>query len=291
MKIIRLGMTETSLLFLTYVCRYCNVDIQVKKYISKIILNMVNWLYSTSGYYDKSVNGTHFDFDISALNKNYFKFINHLEQCVENCHETQFFFHGFFFNGGVVTELFNTFKDSFLSHYKIVNFKSLNDSPFYDRIDSTFDCMANRKVLAVSSFDGLIQLQYNLGNVYKIYDKFPKLQALHTIKFPYCFLNNGPHNNYHETLEAIFNEIKTIDFDIALLGCGSYGHMLCHLIDKELKKDAIYIGASIQTIFGILGSREKKNCGNLPINEYWITEIPEEYKPPNYKLIEGGCYW
>ena len=103
-------------------------------------------------------------------------------------------------------------------------------------------------------------------------------------------MNNGPHNNYHETLEAIFNEIKTIDFDIALLGCGSYGHMLCHLIDKELKKDAIYIGGSIQTIFGILSSREKK-CSNLPVNEYWITQIPEEYKPPNYKMIEDGCYW
>ena len=285
MKIIRLGMTETSLLFLTYVSRYCNVDVQVKKYISKFILSMVNWLYSTSGYYDKSVNGTHFNFDVSALNQNYFKFINHLEQCVENCHETQFFFHG-----GIVSELFNAFKDSFLAHYKITNFQSLNGTKFYDRIDSIFDCMANRKVLAISSFDGLIQLQYTSGNVYKIYNKFPQIQALHTIKFPYCFLNNGPHNNYHETLEAIFNEIKTIDFDIALLGCGSYGHMLCHLIDKELKKDAIYIGGSIQTIFGILSSREKK-CSNLPVNEYWITEIPEEYKPPNYKMIEDGCYW
>jgi hypothetical protein len=37
-------------------------------------------------------------------------------------------------------------------------------------------------VLCVSSFDGLIQQQYNSGNVYKIYEKFPKLADLKTIK-------------------------------------------------------------------------------------------------------------
>jgi hypothetical protein len=24
---------------------------------------------------------------------------------------------------------------------------------------------------------------------------------------------------------------------------------------------------------------------------YWITMIPDEYKPKDYQLIEGGCYW
>ena len=69
--------------------------------------------------------------------------------------------------------------------------------------------------------------------------------GLKTIKFPYCFLNNGPHNNYHETLEYIFDKIKEVDFDVALLGCGCYGHLLCHKIHNELNKDAIYLGGSI----------------------------------------------
>lgn len=285
MKIVRLGQTESSLLFLTYISRAFNLDKDTKKIISKIILSLVNWLYSTSGYYDKNVKGKHFDFDITALNKNYFNYINHLEQAISNCEITQFFFHE-----GFVMKLLNIYKNDFIEKYNIKNFTILNGTEFQDRINDIFNYMENKKVLVISSFDGLIQQQYDSGNLYKIYEKFPKILSLQTIKFPYCFSNNGPDNNYFETLENIFNQIKNIDFDIALLGCGAYGHMLCHKISEELNKDAIYVGGSIQTLFGILSSREKHH-GKIKYNEYWITTIPEEYKPKDYKLVEDGCYW
>ena len=82
-------------------------------------------------------------------------------------------------------------------------------------------------------------------------------------------------------------------FDIALLGCGAYGHMLTHKIHSELKKDAIYIGGPITNFFGILSTREL-NHGmgkDIVLNEYWITTIPESFRPSNYKYIEDGCYW
>jgi hypothetical protein len=150
--------------------------------------------------------------------------------------------------------------------------------------------MRDKKVLVISSFAGLIKQQYECGNVYKIYDNFPNITGIEVFQFPYCFFNNGPHNNYFETLDAVYEEIKKIDFDIALLGCGAYGHMLCNLIDGELKKDAVYVGGNIQTMFGILNNREKIHT-KYETNEYWITEIPEEYRPPNYNMIENGCYW
>jgi predicted protein tyrosine phosphatase len=25
--------------------------------------------------------------------------------------------------------------------------------------------------------------------------------------------------------------------------------------------------------------------------DYWILNIPDEYKPDNYMMIEDGCYW
>lgn len=288
MKIVRLGQTESSLLFLTYISRAFNLDKDTKKIISKIILSLVNWLYSTSGYYDKTVKGSHFDFDVSALNKNYFNYfnyINHLELAISNCETTQFFFHE-----GFVMNLLNLYKKDFIEKYNIKNFTILNGTEFQDRINTIFTYMNNKKVLVISSFDGLIQHQYDSGNLYKIYNNFPTLVSLQTIKFPYCFSNNGPHANYFETLEAIFNQIKTLDFDIALLGCGAYGHMLCHKISEELCKDAIYVGGSIQTLFGILSTREKQH-GKIKYNDYWVTSIPEEYKPTNYKLVEDGCYW
>jgi len=284
MKIVRLGNTESHLLLIAYILRYGNEPLHIKKRLSNMLLNFTNWLYTTAGYYDKTVLGNRFNFDKTAFNKNFFEFITHLEVSVGNCEKAQFYL------GNNMKSLLDKYKASFFNKYNIINFQLLNETHFYDRIDSIFNHIKNKKVLAISSFDGLIKKQYQSGNVYKIYDKFPQIKSLHTIKFPYCFLNNGPHNNYHETLEAIFNQIKDIDFDIALLGCGCYGHMLCHKIHSELNKDAIYLGGSIQTFFGILSSREKTHS-NLPYDENWITTIPDEYKPPNYKSVENGCYW
>jgi hypothetical protein len=285
MKIVRLGMTETSLLFLTFVSRNYELDPTIKKHISQMILSLVNWLYSTSGYYDKSVRGNNFNFDITALNKNYFKFINHLEESIGNCEITQFFVHE-----GLVMHLLNIYKNDFIKKYNISNLSILNGTEFQDRINDIFAMMNNRKVLVISSFDGLVKSQVESGNLKKIYTNYPNITKLETIKFPYCFHNNGPHQNYFETLDAVFEEIKQLDFDIAILGCGAYGHMLCHKIDTELKKDAIYVGGSIQTLFGIISSREKEH-GKIKYNDYWISEIPVEYRPNNYKLIENGCYW
>lgn len=285
MKIVRLGMTETSLLFLTFISRNYILKPDIKKNISRIIMSMINWLYSTSGYYDKSVKGNNFNFDITAMNKNYLKFINHLEESVGKCEITQIFVHE-----GFVMNLLNIYKDDFMKKYNITNLKILNGTEFQDRINDIFSMMNNKKVLVISSFDGLIKRQFESSNLKKIYDNFPNITKLETIKFPYCFHNNGPHENYFETLDIVFEEIKKIDFDIAILGCGAYGHMLSHKIDKELNKDAIYVGGSIQTLFGIISSREKEH-GKIKYNEYWITEIPVEYRPNNYKLIENGCYW
>lgn len=285
MKIVRLGMTETSLIFLTFLSRNVNLEPEIKKKISRIIMSMINWLYSTSGYYDKSVKGNHFNFDVKSINSNYFKFINHLEEAVGNCEITQIFVHE-----GFVMSLLNMYKNDFIKKYNITNLKILNGTEFQDRINDIFLKMNHKKVLVISSFDKLIKQQFDSGNLKRIYDNFPNIVTLETILFPYCFHNNGPHENYFETLDIVFQEIKKIDFDIAILGCGAYGHMLCHKIDTELNKDAIYVGGSIQTLFGIISSREKEH-GKIKYNDYWISEIPEEYRPNNYKLIENGCYW
>jgi hypothetical protein len=66
--------------------------------------------------------------------------------------------------------------------------------------------------------------------------------------------------------------------------------MLTHKIHTELNKDAIYLGGYIQKIFGIKNQRNNEHV-DINANNYWITEIPDEYKPQNYKLIENGCYW
>ena len=286
MKIIRMGMTESGLIFLTYLSKSGVItDPILKKNISNYIMSLVNWLYTTSGYYDKEVNGNYFNFNYSALNKNFFNFVKDIGSTLENCDKTYMLFHK-----GFVTDMFQIYGNEFINKFSINNLYISNHLKFEDRSQEIFDNIKDKKVLIISSFDGLIKKQFESGNVYKIYNKFPQIKKLETLKFPYCFLNNGPDKNYFETLDKIYNQIKEIDFDIALLGCGAYGHMLTHKIHKELNKDAIYVGGYIQTLFGIKNTRNDEHK-DLVTNQYWITEIPDEYKPSNYQLIENGCYW
>ena len=278
-------MTESGLLMLVYASKHFNFSKEIKSKINQSIIGLANWLYTTSGFYDKEVLGTKFDFGYNVLTKNFFNYIGHLKDSVKDCELTQFYFHD-----GFIRNLFEQIKDKFIEELSIKNFKLLNDTKFSDRIPTIYQHMENKRILVISSFDELIKQQYDNGNVNKLGLNFPNINGLDVVKFPYCFLNNGPHKNYFETLVSVFKEIKKKEFDIALLGCGAYGHMLTHKIHSELNKDAIYVGGTITNLFGILSSREMKYT-DLKHNEFWITQIPDKCKPSNYKSIEDGCYW
>ena len=89
-------------------------------------------------------------------------------------------------------------------------------------------------------------------------------------------------------------DIKELDFDIALLGCGGYGLPLCNYIKSNLNKSAIYVGGGLQLLFGVMGNRWENN-------EMWKQIIKENastfIKPSveelclNANTIEAGCYW
>lgn len=281
-------MTESGILLLTFAKKYCNVPPHIKLQIDKCLMWLTNWLYTTSGYYDKSVKGKNMNFTDSAYTANFEKLLQQWEHAVEGCAETQFYFHDGFIRG-----LFDNIKENFLTHYKINHFKLLNDTKSVDRMPSYYKNMQCKKILVVSSFAELCVQQYNSGNVFKLGIGFPPVNGVVGVTTPYSFLNDGPHDNYFETLSSIFEEIKKADFEVAVLGCGVYGHMLTHMIHSELNKDAVYIGGCVTNLFGIFSSREK-NLGmgkDVQTNEFFILTIPDKYKPSNFKEIENGCYW
>jgi hypothetical protein len=129
MKIVRLGMTESGLLLLTFASKNLNLQPNIKKQISKSIMSLMNLLYTTSGYYDKTVSGTKFNFDVRALNKNFFAYMEQLAVSVANCESTQFYFHD-----GFIMSLFEQHKEQFISHFNITNFTLLNNTKFSDRM-------------------------------------------------------------------------------------------------------------------------------------------------------------
>lgn len=86
-------------------------------------------------------------------------------------------------------------------------------------------------------------------------------------------------------------KIDDLDFDIAILGCGSYGMPLAHYI-KMIGKSSIYAGAYTQVMFGIKGKRWniEGNFHHSYWNKYWKWSEESEI-PKNSDKVENGCYW
>jgi hypothetical protein len=56
-------------------------------------------------------------------------------------------------------------------------------------------------------------------------------------------------------------------------------------------KQAIYMGGSLQLIFGIMGKRwENQEYVTKHVNEYWVRPSEKE-RPKQSNIVEGGCYW
>ena len=107
--------------------------------------------------------------------------------------------------------------------------------------------------------------------------------------------NNNIHGDWTNTFDIMWNDVKKLDFDIALVSCGGYGTLFCDKIKTEMHKSAIYIGGALQLYFGVLGSRWSHR---LPVYKKVLDENPQKYVRPmasetikNSDNFENSCYW
>lgn len=96
------------------------------------------------------------------------------------------------------------------------------------------------------------------------------------------------YNNFFDVLEKMLNDIRKIEFDVALIGAGAY----CFLFGAEIKrmgKIAIETCGNTPLFFGVYSERNlRQGC------EEYMTDArirPMETPPKRYKEVEGGCYW
>ena len=147
--------------------------------------------------------------------------------------------------------------------------------------------LIGKKVLIISPFKKEIDNQLIIKDkIWKNNDILPKSEYI-TYKSVQSIGGEGPHNDWYDSFDIMCNDISLVDFDIALLGCGSYGLPLANYI-KSIGKSAIYIGGGLQLYFGIKGRRWDNSNDIIKYhNENWIR--PEKTK--NSDNVEGGCYW
>ena len=272
-KNLRLGFTEMTLLFIYWLEKYN------KNKTDKHMKNMmIKWLYTTSGYYDNTISSNYMN--ASHIKKDPDVYEKYFETLLNFIKNSDNFIYG----------IHNCSYDKELKYF-LEFIKSKNDQ--CQNIDFMFSKIKNRKILLISPFAELMKQQYESNNCHKIYDNFPNVEKISYYKNIYTFFNKGPHNNILETIDYLFNNInKTInsnDYNVVIISAGAYSNLLAKKF-YDINKDVLTIGRELTTFFGILN---KRNCGerNIENINYYITNIPEKYKPDGYEKIEGGCYW
>jgi len=283
-KILRIGFTETTLLFI-YWCK-----INYKKSFTDMKNTFIKWLYTTSGYYDKIMK-VHY-FNVIHDNKDpeiYLKYCDKLLQILKNSDHLSVWFHIFNDENKIIFENKNIIrlKDDFKNG---LNFKEFG----HTSKEIIYNFISNKNLLIISPFSPLVKKQIDSGNCKKIYDNFPNVNNIICYRNIYTFFNNGPHQNILETCEILFNGImQTISvdtYDSVLISCGAYS---CLFAEKfyNLGKNVCTIGGELHDYFGIMNNRNRNSILTTKGKEYWIQNIPDEYKPEGYMKIENGCYW
>lgn len=150
--------------------------------------------------------------------------------------------------------------------------------------------LEGKKVLIIHPFKQTIENQLSIRNqIWKNQLILPEAEWK-VYKSVQSIGGNGPHKDWYESFDAMCNDIGHIDFDIALLGCGSYGLPLCDFIKTKMNKSCVYVGGGLQLYFGILGKRWEGEDLKPHINQYW-TKPSQTEKPLHGNLVENGCYW
>lgn len=281
-KILRLGFTESTLLFIYWMNNHKHIN---NAHLNNSKQGLIKWLYTTSGYYDKTKQGNFFNVShTSGDTDTYVKYMDIL--------------FDFLKQADIYAIALHKLEEPNQEH--IDEFKqTINPivSTFISQ-DIVFDFIKDKKILIVSPFSKLMKLQIDNGNWKHIYPNAPTVKNSCVYTFPYTFFNNGPDNNILETSEYLFKDIVNSvedDYESIIISGGAYSCLIAKHF-YEMGKNVCTVGGDLPKFFGILNDRNKKRIqagrsSELTNKEYWILDIPEEYKPEDYMKIENGCYW
>jgi hypothetical protein len=326
-KYLRLGYTETTLLFVFWMNNYKKIHDDSLLYFRN---KFTRWLYTTSGYYDKTQSGHYMNVIHKSIN----------DPDIYNMYMSTLL--NFLIKADIL-DIRSHIKINDTNNYDTNNYNYYNEFKKYLEPNTeqnisreiVYAFIKNTKLLIISPFAPLMKQQIDNGNCKRIYNDFPNINNVFDYRYPYTFFNDGPHNNILETLENEYTKIIKMyninNYDSVIISCGAYSNLLAQKF-YELNKNVCTVGGELQIFFGIANQRVKGEANNFDWktyvenyedlrkanintyesalqhwnnfgkkegrtfkkfnnNQYWILNIPDEYKPENYMSIEKGCYW
>jgi hypothetical protein len=153
--------------------------------------------------------------------------------------------------------------------------------------NSWFKSLSNKKILIIHPFKESIDEQYKKLTDLNILPKFKSFEVLAAVQSIGGY--NDEFNNWFEALDYMKNQIKNIDFDVALIGCGAYGLPLASYV-KNIGKQGLHLGGALQLLFAIKGRRWETEYNKIFTDDFWVYPKISE-RPAEYKKVESGCYW
>ena len=152
--------------------------------------------------------------------------------------------------------------------------------------------LKGKKVLVIHPFEETIKKQYseNMQRLYQDKNVLP-LFTLQTLKAVQSIGGcSNEFDDWFDALDYMYRKAMTIDFEIAIIGCGAYGFPLAAKL-KQAGKKVIHMGGVTQFLFGIKGARWDARPAYADFyNEYWCRPSAEDV-PAVADKVENGCYW
>ena len=188
----------------------------------------------------------------------------------------------------------------FIKRHKLLGIHGRSIEPFYyayEKITPWTHSLFGKRVLIINPFVESFKRQ--MENGFTIFKKdhmqvFKEGQEFVYYKSFQTAAGNHLHSSWLETFNIMCDDISKLDFDVALLGCGGYGLPLCNFIKKKLGKSAIYVGGSIQLLFGVMGKRWESIKFWQDIikdNDTQFIRPSKDEALSNSDVIESSCYW
>jgi hypothetical protein len=162
--------------------------------------------------------------------------------------------------------------------------------PYYSS-NAWTKALKGKKVLVIHPMKASIESQYQKREkIFSNLDILPEFK-LEVLQAPY--FDDPRFGSWENIMEFYKNEVLKYDFDVAILGCGSWGMPLAAYI-KQLGKVAVHLGGSTQLLFGIIGSRWETQWPEFRelnlVNQYWVR--PNSDETPNWaKGYDKNSYW
>jgi len=173
------------------------------------------------------------------------------------------------------------------SEYTSESFRVINKTNWTRSLDG-------KKAVVVSPFKNTFETQYVIKDEWDMMKWCPEFSEVNFVKSNHSrAVDANGFTNWVDEYDRIWTEINSHDYDVVLLGCGSFGLPLGGRV-RESGKSAIHMGGELQNMFGVKGKmfmlRNEYACY---MNDKWIrpfhSEIPSDVK--NFSPIHGPCYF